>query len=218
MPHHIALIMDGNRRWAFARGIPAEEAHLHTADALILTLHEAHKLKVSHLTFFCLSSENLNRPAGEVAALVKLGRWLFTDLVMETLRQLRIRVETTGNMLDERLEVPPELLTDKFAVDPASLTVTFAINYSSRQEIEAATLAPIDELQPGLAARIPNGHHPDVDLVIRTSGEQRLSNFMLWQSAFAELVFTDTLWPDFTGLHLSSAVAEYNSRRRRLGV
>lgn len=216
MPAHIAVIMDGNRRWGHARGIPPVASHAHSAPALASAIRAGHDLGIRHLTFFCLSADNLQRPQEEVAALLKFEEWLWPATVIDELTKVNARVELAGDIDDERIrENLPRVIT-QFSTPTPSMTVTFALNYGSRQEMERAA-SRRDSARPSLAENLYLPNHPSIDVLVRTAGEQRLSNFMLWQSAFAELVFTDTLWPDFTGLHLASVVREYLSRHRKLG-
>ena len=216
LPGHVALIMDGNRRWGYARQIPAEESHRSTSPALASVILGARTIGIPHLTFFCLSTENLSRPSAEVDELLNFESWLWTAEVHAALEEAGARVELAGDLenIQVRDHIPVSLAS--FREPDAPLVVTFAVNYGSQQELQLAS-----ERTRATARPISDGLHlpllPPVDLLIRTGGDQRLSNFMLWQAAYAELVFTDTLWPDFTGLHLASAVWEYSIRDRRFG-
>lgn len=214
LPKHVAVIMDGNRRWGHSRRIAVEDCYAYSAGALISTLREARRLKIPYLSFFCLSSENLLRAPNEVAVLVRLSEWLWTPEVLAALVTTRARVALAGDTADRRLSQESLRAVEAASQQSFDITVTFAVNYGSRQELDR----PVTTTTSGSARdRLYQPDHPDIDLVIRTSGEFRLSNFMLWQAAFAEFVFTDTLWPDFTGLHFASALSEYAARPRRHG-
>lgn len=217
VPRHVAVIIDGNRRWASARGLAPHTSHAFTDAAMISTIIEARRLGIGFLTFYCLSSENLNRSADEVGELVNLAQWLWTPDLLASIRESGAMVRVAGAIDDARFSAADFDLVRSAGAADSDMVITFAVNYGSRQELAmAASRAEGDELD--LGPHLYNGEHPDVDLVIRTSGESRLSNFMLWQSAYAELIFTDTLWPDFTGLHLASAVFEFGTRNRKMGL
>lgn len=219
IPDHVAIIMDGNRRWGAARGIAPENAHAAASLALASCIREAAWLGISHLTFFALAARNLRRAPEEVVSLLKLREWLFTSEVMDALGDSAQAVNVIGEVDHE--EISRELACVKLSAAlsndaAAGLRITFAVNYSSRLELKtSAYFEPFDAGQ-GLM-RVHSRDSPDIDLLIRPGGEQRLSDFMLWHIANAELVFTDTLWPDFRGLHLASAVCEFQQRRRRFG-
>ncbi len=227
-PRHIAIIMDGNGRWAESRGLPRAEGHRRGVEAVRLAVEGAIEQGIPHLTLFSFSSENWSRPAAEISALMGLlKRFIRRDLAELHRNGVRIRIigERTGVEEDVVL-----LLEEAEQLTRANtrLELTVAFNYGARAEIAraAAKLAGqvrAGEIEPGditeerFAAALDTGGTPDPDLLIRTSGEQRLSNFLLWQLAYAELVFTDVLWPDFDRDHLASAITTYQSRERRFG-
>ena len=228
-PAHVAIIMDGNGRWAKARGLPRIAGHRKGAEAVRRTVEAALDLGISTITLFSFSSENWSRPDAEVADLMGLLRYYLRSEIAELHKQ-GVRLRIIGNR--DRLSPDINQLIDNGETTTAgntALTLILALSYGSRQEIVqtmrrlAAQVAEGDlrpeEIDEGLvAASLMTSGLPDPDLVIRTSGEQRLSNFLLWQSAYAELVFIDTLWPDFTRRDLEDAIAEYNRRERRYGA
>ena len=228
-PIHVAIIMDGNGRWARRHGLPRAEGHRRGADALRRTIAAAGDLGVSYLTLFGFSSENWKRPTGEVEDLMGLLRLYLRSEIAELHRNgVRLRVigdrhELAGDIV-ELIEAAEARTRDN-----VRLTLIVALNYGARREIvatarrlavqaQAGTLDPAAIDEALFASHLTTAGIPDPDLVIRTSGEQRLSNFLLWQSAYAELVFTDTLWPDFARADLEAAIAEYQSRERRFGA
>lgn len=228
-PVHVAIIMDGNGRWAKARGLPRTAGHKRGADAVRRVVESALELGVSYLTLFGFSAENWQRPVTEVRDLMGLLRYYLEREVAELAREgVRFRV------IGERSRLPVETVNlieaaERTTASNTRLTLVIALSYGSRQEIVAAAqalatecvagrLTPADIDQSSFAARLFTNDIPDPDLLIRTSGEQRISNFLLWQMAYTELVFTDTLWPDFGRAELASAIATYRSRDRRYGV
>ncbi len=196
---HVAIVMDGNGRWAGRRGLPRVAGHRAGAEALRRTVEAAPGLGVGALTVYAFSADNWKRPAAEVAALMGLfARYLRSEV--PRLVENGVRIEVVGRR--DRLPVP--LVTAIEAAERATahgtrLCLRLAIDYSSRWAIDAAVVLP------------------DVDLLIRTGGEQRLSDFLLWESAYAELYFTDTMWPDFGAADLSAAVSDFHARERRFG-
>jgi undecaprenyl diphosphate synthase len=227
-PAHVAIIMDGNGRWASARGLPRVEGHRRGVEAVRRTVRAAIELGIRYLTVFSFSSENWRRPAEEVRDLMGLlKRFIRNDLADLHARNVRIRVIGERGALAEDLR---SLLVEAETLTAANtgLVLVVAFNYGSRQEIATAAAALAREVAVGrlrpeditpdlLDRRLQTSDIPDPDLVIRTSGEQRLSNFLLWQSAYAELVFTPVLWPEFDGAALSAAIEEYRGRERRFG-
>ncbi|ROS22175.1 undecaprenyl diphosphate synthase [Rathayibacter sp. PhB127] len=215
-PSHIAIIMDGNRRWAKSHNVPPERAHLHTAPAMINAIRSAVAHKVPNLTFFCLSDSNLLRPEREVTALRKLRSWLWTEDVVQTLTAVRARAIVFG---DGMMPFEPRDHLDQAAHQPASpaITVGFAVNYNAHHELErAANLVSSGEFD-SLEEYYRASSIPEVDLLIRTSGEHRTSGFLLWQAAYAEIIFTKTLWPDFNEQDFRQAIGDYAKRERRFG-
>jgi undecaprenyl diphosphate synthase len=227
-PRHVAIIMDGNGRWAAKRGLPRVAGHRAGAEAVRKTLKAAVKNGIEVLTLYAFSSENWRRSEAEVSDLKGLlGYYLERELdeLAEQGVQLRLIGDPTafGPQLVERLERAVERMAGN-----NRLTLVIALNYGSRAEIAGAARrlaakALAGELEPAtidetrLGAELMTSDWPELDLLIRTSGEKRLSNFLLWQAAYAELLFTDTLWPDFDEEALGSALDEYAGRQRRFG-
>jgi undecaprenyl diphosphate synthase len=227
-PRHVAIIMDGNGRWAAKRGLPRVAGHRAGAEAVRKTLKAAVKNGIEVLTLYAFSSENWRRSEEEVSDLKGLlGYYLEREL--DELAQQGVRLRLIGDpmafgpQLVERLERAVERTASN-----NRLTLVVALNYGSRAEIagaarQLAAKAVAGELEPAtideaqLGAELMTSDWPELDLLIRTSGEKRLSNFLLWQAAYAELVFTDTLWPDFDEDALRSALDEYAGRQRRFG-
>ena len=229
LPRHIAIIMDGNGRWAQARGLPRIAGHRRGAEAVRRTLTAASELGVPYLTLFGFSSENWKRPLAEVDDLMGLLRHYLRGEIAELHRNgVRLRV------IGERGRLAPDIVTlienaEALTRDNTGVNLTIALSYGGRAEIIAAMRALAEKAVAGeLAPRAIDeevvAHHlftadiPDPDLLIRTSGEQRISNFLLWQCAYAELVFTKTLWPDFGRAELEEAIADYGGRERRYGA
>jgi len=227
-PRHVAIIMDGNGRWAAARGLPRGEGHRRGVEALRRTIRAASEIGIKFITIFSFSAENWTRPAKEVGDLMGLlRRFIRNDLAELHRSGVRVRVIGERDGLDPeigRLLIEAEDLTAK----NDGLTLIVAFNYGARQEItraarRAAEAAVEGRIKPGdismetLGGFLDAPDVPDPDLVIRTSGEQRLSNFLLWQSAYSELVFVPTYWPDFDRAALEAAIREYQQRERRFG-
>jgi undecaprenyl diphosphate synthase len=228
VPRHVAIIMDGNGRWAAARGLPRAEGHRRGVEALRRTIRAAGEIGIKIVTIFSFSSENWSRPPSEIGELMGLlRRFVRNDLAELHQNNVRVRVigERTGLEPDiGRLLVEAEELTK----NNNGLILVVAFNYGARQEIvraarkvaEAAAQGRVktDDIDVDAFARFLDAPDiPDPDLIIRTSGEQRLSNFLLWQSAYSELVFVPTYWPDFDRAALESAIREYQQRERRFG-
>ena len=228
VPRHVAIIMDGNGRWAAARGLPRAEGHRRGVEALRRTIRAAGEIGIGIITIFSFSAENWSRPASEVGELMGLlRRFIRNDLAELHQSNVRVRIIGEREGLDPdigRLLVEAEDLTR----GNSGLTLVVAFNYGSRQEIARAAqriaeqvasgaLKPADVNADVLGKFLDAPDLPDPDLVIRTSGEQRLSNFLLWQSAYSELVFVPTYWPDFDRGVLEAAIREYQQRERRFG-
>lgn len=228
LPRHVAIIMDGNGRWATQRGLPRVEGHRKGVEALRRTLKAAREIGIEIVTVYSFSSENWSRPPTEVSALMGLlKRFIRNDLA--ELHEAKVRVRIAG----ERDDLAPDiraLLTEAEALTAANTgqTLIVAFNYGSRQEIAAAARRLAEEVAAGrrdpatitpeaLEAGLSTAGIPDPDLIIRTSGEIRLSNFMMWQAAYSELVFQSILWPDYGREALMEALAEYARRERRYG-
>ena len=225
---HVAIIMDGNRRWAKEKNLPSAIGHKKGVDALKTTLKACHKFGIKYLTVYAFSTENWNRPDSEVAALMKLLRnYMKTCLKTAAKNDMKIRVIGDIEPLDDDIKNRIREL-EEATVDNGGLNFTIALNYGSRDEITRAarklaadcaagkiTAGEIDESV--FESYLDTHDIPDPDLMIRTSGEQRLSNYLLWQLAYSEFYFTDVPWPDFTKEELVKAIEEYNHRHRRFG-
>lgn len=228
VPGHVAIIMDGNGRWALERGLPRTEGHRRGVDAVRRSVQAAIELGLSHLTLFSFSSENWSRPKSEIRDLFGLMR-MFVRRDLADLHKHGVKI----NVIGSRDGLESDVL--KMIDDAVSLTeendglvLTIAFNYGARDEIvraakkiaeqvERGELKPEQVTQTVFAENLDTAGLPDPDLLIRTSGELRLSNFLLWQLAYAEFVFVDTYWPDFNRDSLESAIAEYQQRNRRFG-
>jgi undecaprenyl diphosphate synthase len=225
---HVAIIMDGNGRWAAERGLPRVEGHRQGVESVRRTVEAALDLGIGHLTLFSFSSENWSRPKPEINDLFGLlRRFIRRDLAELHKNGVKIRVIGTRSNLDRDIV---RLLDDAVDLtkDNIALNLTIAFNYGSRDEIARAArqvaedvargkLAPSDVTEQRFGSYLDTANLPDPDLLIRTSGELRLSNFLLWQLAYAEFVFVDAYWPDFSREQLEAAVAEYQRRSRRFG-
>jgi undecaprenyl diphosphate synthase len=227
-PLHVGVIMDGNGRWAAQRGLPRFEGHRRGVEALRRTVRVASDLGVRYLTVYSFSSENWSRPAEEVSELMGLLKFFIrTDL--RTLDEAGVRVRVIG----ERDNLKPDIVAlleeaETRTRNNSKLDLLVAFNYGARQEIVSAVrgiardvaagrIAP-DEIDEALIGnRLHTGFLPDPDLIIRTSGEMRLSNFLMWQSAYSELVFLPIYWPDFDRQAFQSAIDCYRARERRFG-
>jgi undecaprenyl diphosphate synthase len=228
-PLHVAIIMDGNGRWAKARGLPRTVGHQRGAEAVRRTVRGAAELGISYLTLFGFSSENWKRSAAEIDDLMSLLRFYLRSEIAELDRNgVRIRV------IGDRARLASDIVklideAESRTRGNARLNLTVALSYGGRSEIALAarrlaqavragelSIEDIDE--DAFARRLLTVDIPDPDLLIRTSGEKRISNFLLWQSAYAELIFLDRLWPDFAKDDLESAIREFQSRDRRYGA
>lgn len=232
LPRHIAIIMDGNGRWAQLRGLPRAAGHRAGAEAVRRTLQACIERGIGHLTMFAFSSENWRRPRGEIDDLMGLLRF-YLDREVPHLQGRGIRLRFIGDrapLAGDTLTIMKRAEDATAAADSSiRLTATVALNYGGRDEIvrTARTLASAcaggrlkaDEIDERLfASRLDTADLPDPDLVVRTSGEQRLSNFLAWQAAYAELFFTPVLWPDFGRADLDAAIDEFQRRDRRYGA
>jgi undecaprenyl diphosphate synthase len=228
VPRHVAIIMDGNGRWASARGLPRGEGHRRGVEAVRKTVRAAGEMGISFLTIFSFSAENWSRPPSEIRDLMGLlRRFIRNDLV--ELHQNRVKVRVIG----ERGDLDPDIRrlldeAEQLTKDNDGLVLVVAFNYGARQEIARAAARIAARVKTGeldasaitaemLGQNLDAPDLPDPDLIIRTSGEQRLSNFLLWQAAYSELVFVPTYWPDFDRATLEGAIAEYHRRERRFG-
>ncbi|MDJ0792288.1 MAG: polyprenyl diphosphate synthase [Acidimicrobiia bacterium] len=229
-PRHVAIIMDGNGRWANARGLHRTQGHAAGEPALFDVVHGALDLGIEWLTVYTFSTENWSRDEYEVSFLMDFNVDLLERRRNE-LDDLGVRVKFMGDLSDER--IPPVLLeriadAEELTKDNTRMTMVFAFNYGGRTEIIDAVRAIAEKVAAGavepaaIDAHTLAGHlylpdMPDPDLVIRTSGEQRTSNYLLWEAAYSEYVFTPVLWPDFDRHELARCVQEYQERERRFG-
>jgi len=228
VPRHVAIIMDGNGRWASARGLSRIEGHKKGAEAAQRAVEAARDMGISYVTLFGFSSENWRRPIDEVDGLMNLLRYYLKKETNELHKnEARLRI------IGDRTRLPKDIVelieqAEDITKNNAGLTVVIALSYGGRQDIvfaaqqvaaavKAGTLAPEDIDDATFSARLMTADIPDPDLMIRTSGENRISNFLLWQLAYAEMYFTNTLWPDFSRQDLEDAVRFYAGRERRYG-
>jgi len=228
-PTHVAIIMDGNGRWAKARGLPRIAGHRAGAEAVRRTLTASVDLGIKYLTLFGFSSENWKRPVDEVSDLMGLLRHYIRGEIAELHRNgVRLRI------IGDRAKLPNDIVgmidnAETLTAANDRLNLAIALSYGGRAEIALAArrlaedaaagrIAPDAIDEDAFAARLLTAGMPDPDLLIRTSGEQRISNFLLWQTAYAELVFTPTLWPDFAKSDLEKAVRDFHGRDRRYGA
>ena len=228
VPRHVAIIMDGNGRWAAARGLPRGEGHRRGVEALRWTVRGAGELGVSFLTIFSFSSENWSRPPEEIGDLFGLlRRFIRNDLASLHRDGVRVRVVGERTGLDSEIV---SLLDEAEGLTRANtkMTLVVAFNYGSRQEIAHAARRLAEEVAAGkrdpasinpdaIESKLDTAGIPDPDLIIRTSGEKRLSNFLMWQAAYSEFVFVPVHWPDFDKAALAQAIDEYARRERRFG-
>jgi len=228
-PTHVAIIMDGNGRWAESRGLPRIAGHKRGADAVRCAVESAVANGVSYLTLFGFSSENWKRPLNEVTDLMGLLRQYLKSEI-NALDKQNIRF----TMIGDRSRLSKDIVELIEAAEQQTegntrMTLIVALSYGGRAEIVAATRKIADQIAAGelkatditeslFSSHLFAGDIPDPDLLIRTGGEKRVSNFLLWQLAYSELVFLDTLWPDFSEQHFESAVKEYHGRERRYGT
>jgi undecaprenyl diphosphate synthase len=229
LPRHIAIIMDGNGRWAQARGLPRIAGHRQGAEAVRRTVRAAGELGIPYLTLFGFSSENWKRPLAEIDDLMGLLRHYLRGEIAE-LHRNNVRLRVIG----DRQRLAPDIVTlianaEGLTRENCGVNLTIALSYGGRAEIAAAVraiaakakeggLAPDEIDEDVISHHLFTADIPDPDLLIRTSGEQRISNFLLWQCAYSELVFTKTLWPDFGQADLAQAIADFGGRERRYGA
>ena len=228
LPKHIAVIMDGNGRWAQKKGLPRFAGHKKGAEALALFLNEVQKLNIKYVTVFAFSSENWSRPKEEILALMNLLRQTLKENIIKA-DQNNIKYNFIGNLdkINKDILEQIRLLEEKTA-NKNGLFFNIALSYGGREEIIFATkkiaekvknnTLNINEISEDIFAQnLYNPGQPYPDLLIRTSGEKRISNFLLWQLAYTEMVFLDTLWPDFSAKDLDMAIIEFQKRERRFG-
>ncbi|MGM4980990.1 MULTISPECIES: isoprenyl transferase [Rhizobium] len=228
VPEHVAIIMDGNGRWANARGLPRTMGHRKGVEAVRETVRAAGDIGVKYLTLFAFSSENWRRPETEVSDLLGLLKAFIRRDLAELHRQ-NVRIRVIGDRSNLRGDILPLLIeAEETTRDNTALTLVIAFNYGSRDEIaravvslakdvEAGRLRPQDISPELLDARLDTAGIPDPDLIIRTSGEERLSNFLLWQAAYSEFMFMPEYWPDFSRDLFFAALEKYAARDRRFG-
>lgn len=227
-PRHVAIIMDGNGRWARARGLPRRVGHKAGVDALRNAVRAAGEMGISWLTVYAFSSENWSRPPAEVNDLMSLLR-IFIRRDLAELHKNGVRVRIVGNRDDLEPDIEALLVeAESLTVDNTAMNLVVAFNYGARDEIVRATRVMLRDVQTGqldpsevtvehFGDYLDTAGIPDPDLIIRTSGEQRLSNFLLWQAAYAEFVFLPCHWPDFSRADLAAALSTFGERERRFG-
>lgn len=228
IPSHVAIIMDGNGRWAQMRGLPRAEGHRKGLEALRRTVHNAADMGIRYLTVFSFSTENWRRPPTEVSFLMGLMK-RFVEKDLAELHAANVRVRIIGNRETIGADIR-QLIEHAEAVtrDNQRMELLIAFNYGSRDELTRVAQALARDVATGLldpaavderavASRLDTAGLPEPDLVIRTSGESRISNFLLWQAAYAEFVFTPVLWPDFDKKALEDAIVAYSGRERKFG-
>lgn len=228
VPRHVAIILDGNGRWAKAKGMPRNYGHAQGSKNVERICEEAWRMGIKYLTVYAFSTENWSRPKDEVDALMKLLRnYMKTCLKTAAKNDMKVRVIGDKTRLDEDIRNRIDEL-EKATAGNGGLNFQIALNYGSRDEIVRAVKQLARDVQNGtldpeqissqvFSSYLDTRDIPDPDLLIRTSGEERLSNFLLWQLAYAEFYFTDVLWPDFTKQELEKAIEQYNARDRRYG-
>jgi len=228
IPKHIAMILDGNGRWATARGLPRPAGHEHGASSVRKAVYGCHERGISTLTLYAFSAANWSRPKNEIDTLMRLCAEFATNELAE-LTKRGVRVLVIGD-LDE-LPAPTRRATETLieaTKDGTTMTLALALSYGGRQDMvsairqiairaRAGLVIPEEVNERSIRSYLSTGHLPDPDLVIRTGGERRLSDFLLFECAYAELFFTETLWPDFTEATLDEAIAAFRRRQRRFG-
>lgn len=228
LPQHIGVIMDGNGRWAKRRGLPRSAGHSAGADALKKIITEANNLGVKYITVYAFSTENWKRPKEEVDYLMSLLLDYLRN-AEKTLAGENVVIRAIGSRKELSQEIRDQIIkTEEFTKNNTGIVMNIALNYGAREEITNAVREICEDVKNGktdidsITDKMVENHlytkgQPDVDLLIRTSGEQRLSNFMLWQVSYAEMWFTNKLWPDFKPKHLRQAIYDFQNRGRRFG-
>lgn len=228
VPKHIAIILDGNGRWAKKRNMPRNYGHVQGSKTVEQIIEDGYKMGIEYITVYAFSTENWRRSAEEVDALMKLlAKYLIDCIERSTKNNMKVRVIGDKSGLDAKLVTRINEL-EETTKNATGLKFTIAINYGGRDEIRRAVkkiaedaavhaLKPEDITEELISARLDTAGLPDPDLLIRTSGEERLSNFLPWQLAYTEFYFTDVLWPDFKKEDLLDAIRYYNGRERRFG-
>ena len=228
LPQHIGVIMDGNGRWAKKRGLPRSAGHQAGADTLKKIVTECNKMGIKYITVYAFSTENWKRPKEEVDFLMNLLLNYLRD-AERTLAGENVVIRAIGSRAELSEEIQEQIIkTENFTKDNTGIIMNIAVNYGGREELITATKAicqkvlsgetSVDEIdQETISQNIYTKDQPDPDFIIRTSNEQRLSNFMIWQATYSEFYFTETLWPDFSVNDLKKAILEYQRRNRRYG-
>jgi len=229
IPRHIAIIMDGNGRWAKERGLPRTEGHRRGAESVRAMTEACRELGVQYLTLYAFSSENWKRPKREVDALMKLLELYLKREVKEMMKN-NIKLQAIGRLHDLPESCQRELhRAIEMTANNTELTLILALSYGGREEIVDGVKSLIESIEKGhldkaminnevFSKHLYTRYYPDPDLLIRTSGELRLSNFLLWQLSYTEFYITDKLWPDFRKPELEEAIASYSKRQRRFGA
>jgi len=226
IPESVAIIMDGNGRWATKRGLPRSMGHREGCKTVEKIIEDAGSIGIRCLTVYAFSTENWNRSADEVGALMDLFRY-YAQILMKKAKENNVRIR----MIGERARFPRDIIDsinmlEKETQNNTGMTFVMAANYGGRDEIRRAAAKFAGKIkddpsfgneEKDFASCLDTADLPDPDLVIRTSGEQRISNFLLWQAAYSEFVFTDVLWPDFNKEELLNCIRIYNGRHRRFG-
>ena len=228
MPKHVAIIMDGNGRWATKRGLPRKAGHKAGAEALERNIYAAKELGLEHLTVYAFSTENWKRSAEEVGAIMDLLRFYLKNYFKKFVKDnIRMHVIGEKSRLDTDIQKAIAEIED-LSREKNGMTVHVALNYGGRDELRRAvtkiaretadgTLSPDAIMEDTISDALDTAGTPDPELMIRTSGEERISNFLLWQIAYSEFFFSDTLWPDFDKKELERAIYYYQNRERRFG-
>lgn len=228
VPRHLAVILDGNGRWAKAKGLPRNMGHVEGAKTVEKMCEIVWNKGIEYFTVYAFSTENWNRPREEVSLLMKLLREYMVGCIKRSMKNnMKVRVIGDKTKLDDDIRKSIADLEEK-TKDNTGLKFTIAINYGSRDEIRRAVtdiaedvkegkLAPSDISEELISDRLDTAGYPDPDLLIRTSGEQRISNYLLWQIAYSEFYFAECNWPDFNEKELDNAISAYNKRERRFG-
>ena len=228
VPRHLAVILDGNGRWAKAKGLPRNMGHVEGAKTVEKMCEIVWNKGIEYFTVYAFSTENWNRPKEEVSLLMKLLREYMVGCIKRSMKNnMKVRVIGDKTKLDDDIRKSIADLEEK-TKDNTGLKFTIAINYGSRDEIRRAVtdiaedvkegkISPSDISEELISGRLDTAGYPDPDLLIRTSGEQRISNYLLWQIAYSEFYFAECNWPDFNEKELDNAISAYNKRERRFG-
>ncbi len=227
LPKHIAIIMDGNGRWAKKRGLPRSAGHVRGADNFRKIVRYCGEIGISYLTVYAFSTENWSRPKEEVSSLMNLLSEYLDRAYKELDDRVRVRIIGERDMLSQELLQKVEAL-ENYTKDRTGMVLNIALSYGGRQEILHAVRLCAKRVETGeisaedisldmLSQSLYTGDQPDPDLIIRPSGEKRISNFMLWQAAYAEFWYSNVLWPSFKPAHLLEAISEFQGRNRRFG-